>query len=161
MFNTGKGGWKIFSLKTGKRNFTGLLQKFNKYLMDSNIMSNRVTRKMASSIVKDTRININSSVGKLSGELESSVYYKKISGKETTYEVGVSAPHAEYPEFGTGKYNIFGKGRKDGWVYHDDFSNEFYYTEGQKPKLFFNRALDKNLGRFSNLLKTEVRRHIR
>jgi len=155
-----KKGWRIFSSKTGKKGFSGLVSKFSSFLRDSNKSSKETSQEVSERIARDTRNNIRSSLQTQTGELESSVYSKKksIFG---TYEVGVNAPYAEYAEFGTGIYNIFGKGRKGGWVYRKESTGEFFYTEGQKPQLFFNKALEKNLGRFSDTLKTKIRRRIR
>ena len=49
-----------------------------------------------------------------------------------TAVIGNTMKNAVWEEFGTGEYALSGKGRKDGWVYHDE--NGFHFTYGKPPK---------------------------
>ena len=46
--------------------------------------------------------------------------------------IGNTMKNAVWEEFGTGEYALSGKGRKDGWVYHDE--NGFHFTYGKPPR---------------------------
>ena len=153
-----KHGMRVYSRKTGKPGWSNLYAKFSQLDAGQEKACNIITKKVARNIKRDTQRNIRQGTQGQSSELVRSVYYKKRVRKLPTHEVGVGAEYAEFVEFGTGKYNIFGKGRRTPWLYKSVYQNKFYWTEGQKPVMFFNNALNENLDRFPNLLKVEVGR---
>ena len=152
---------RVYSRKTGKPGFSNLYSKFSHYEAASNRIGWQVTREVAKQIKSETRSNILERLERQSGELYASVYFRKRQRKLPTYEVGVGAEYAEAPEFGTGVYNIFGKGRQEEWIYKSESTGEFVTTIGQESTMFFNDALENNLGRYPSLLKVEMGRMLR
>ena len=62
--------------------------------------------------------------------------------------VGNSMKNAVWEEFGTGEFEAFGNGRKNGWVFRKD--DRFYFTNGKKPKRPFQRAYEQSREEIKN-----------
>jgi hypothetical protein len=156
-----KHGMRVYSRKTGKPGFSNLYNKFSNYKRDGEKACVAVTREVAKRIRQDTRSNIKERLQRQSGELYQSAYFRRRYRILPTYEVGVGAEYAEFPEYGTGEFNTFGRGRKESWVYLSESTGQFVTTTGQESKMFFNDALENNLGGYPDLLKVEVGRMLR
>jgi hypothetical protein len=156
-----KHGMRVYSRKTGKPGFSNLYTKFSNYQKNGDKVAVNVTREVAKNIRLDTRRNIKERLERQSGELYQSAYFRRRYRILPTYEVGVGAEYAEFPEFGTGEHNIFGRGRKESWVYRSESTGLFVTTTGQESQMFFNDALENNLGRYPDLLKVEMGRMLR
>jgi len=150
-------GMKVYSTKTGKPGFASVYSKFEQVKKQGERHTEEITREVALEIRRDTRQNIRTSLETQTGQLARSAYLKKRRGSNPTYEVGVRADYAEYTEFGTGIYNIFGRGRTEPWKYFSKNTNRWVSTRGQEANLYFNDALESNLGRFPDRLRKKIR----
>ena len=57
--------------------------------------------------------------------------------------VGNPLENAIWEEFGTGEYALEGNGRKGGWWYHDEDTDECHFTTGKTPLRPFHTAFVK------------------
>lgn len=71
------------------------------------------------------------------GQLKGSFAHVVDDSKDEA-QVGSTAEHSIYVEFGTGEHALKGNGRQGGWRYQDD-KGEWHYTTGQKPvRMLYN-----------------------
>ena len=125
---------------------------------------NRLIEALTDEGVKVAKLKVQELDAVFTGELMNSIegYYSP------TYNVGIikaGAYYAAYVEFGTGvvgsasphpntqgwQYDINGHG-DEGWVYYDDYSNDFRWTKGYKSRPFmYNtaRELEKECARIA------------
>lgn len=110
------------------------------------------------------------------GNTRNSYQYKVNESEQTAY-VGSNLENAIWEEFGTGEHALNGNGRQSAWyipvervtgkkkptfqgevvVVHGKDGQEFYKTDGKKPKRTLLKAFEKNQSklrkRLDNLLK--------
>lgn len=73
--------------------------------------------------------------------------------------VGTNVKYAPFVEFGTGVYAKNGHGRQTPWTYYADAGryHGFYRTKGQKPKLMFTNAFEKNKEKIYQIVEEAMR----
>ena len=143
---------------SGSNGMSALRSKFKHYSKNIVIKSDKGLKDIANDIKDQSRSNVRTEDVLDSGELLGSHYVRKIGF--LTYQTGISAPYAIFPEFGTGIYNMFGRGRTDGWHYFDISSGEWVFTYGQRPKLFFSDALEKVIPTFSEVMIKQLHKAV-
>lgn len=79
------------------------------------------------------------------GHLKQSIAIRQTKQRgKTVMEVGTSAEHSVFVEYGTGIYAEEGNGRRTPWVYKDPKSGKFYLTKGVKPHPYLRPAYYQN-----------------
>jgi HK97 gp10 family phage protein len=142
----------------GSNGMSALNSKFKQYSKQIVIKAENGLKEMSGKVSFESKKNVRSENVIDSGELLGSHYVRKIGF--LTYQTGISAPYAIFPEFGTGIYNMFGRGRTDGWHYFDISSGEWVFTYGQRPKLFFSDALEKVIPTFSEVMIKQLHKAV-
>lgn len=78
------------------------------------------------------------------GVLRASIsHYIERKGDTIIAHIGSPLEYAPYVEYGTGIYAKDGLGRQTPWVYFNEKLQRYIKTEGQHPKLFLNKAIEK------------------
>lgn len=102
---------------------------------------------------------------KISGKLYTSIQSKRID--KGHYRVGVlehprtgnGFEYAWAVNYGTGEFNVRGRGRKSTpWVYFDNATSSFKITRGQKASLFFERGSTVARRRVMNVVRKSIKR---
>lgn len=88
------------------------------------------------------------------GRLRNSIY-TSVNKPDYMAEVRASAPYADEVIYGTGIYNTKGVRDRDGWIYKAT-NDGWYFTMGQKPNDFPQRAYDNKKDEVSKVLNTEI-----
>ena len=81
------------------------------------------------------------------GRLRNSISHT--ADKDSAY-IGTNVEYAAYNEFGTGIYAENGKGRQDGWKYHDD-EGKWHFTRGMKPAHFLKRSVSEHINEYKEI----------
>jgi len=92
------------------------------------------------------------------GRLHTSITHEvKSSGKNHTGRVGTNVEYAPFVEFGTGKYEKYGKGRTTPWVYYSEKLKQFVWTEGIVPQPYLFPALKDSRQDIIDLLTEKLK----
>lgn len=90
------------------------------------------------------------------GLLRASMDYKvNVNTKNITGTIFNNNEYAPYVHQGTGIYASDGNGRKTPWKWYGESVKwkGWHITQGQKPKPFFENAIEDNITKIENILK--------
>ena len=107
-------------------------------------------------VLSDTVRNTPVNTGRLRSSEAVSVEQKK---NTVIGIVGTNVKYAPPVEFGTGIYAKNGNGRKTPWTFYADSGkyHGFYRTRGQKPKLMFTNAFEKNKEKINRMMEEAMK----
>ena len=91
---------------------------------------------------------------KKTGQLRNSIY-TSVNKPDYMAEVRAKAPYADEVIYGTGIYNTQGVRDRDGWIYKAT-NDGWYFTMGQKPNDFPQRAYEEKRDEIPKILDTEI-----
>ena len=88
-------------------------------------------------MLNNIKMNAPVDTGALRESFKASYEWK---GKTYTGMIESDSPYLKYVLYGTGIYEVNGKGRKTPWVYKDRHGN-YRFTHGMQPNPFIDKAL--------------------
>lgn len=129
--------------------------KFTSYKSKVEKELDQVAVRAMTIILEIIKSAIKSNASTHTGMLKNSIDYKlKEMNGQVIGIVGSPLMYAIYVEFGTGEFATNGAGRKGGWAYQDS-SGEWFFTWGQKPDPFMQKAFRENKQQIIDILGKE------
>lgn len=92
------------------------------------------------------------------GTLRQSIGYKLyVDGQDVGVAVGSDIEYAIYVEKGTGIYAVDGNGRQTPWVYYNQATGGYVWTEGMKSQPYLEPAAMDNTSSIKKLVEDYLR----
>lgn len=148
-------GGAEFTIDTGGfSSFQNLMYKYTITSTDKSMedIAKKLRREMRSTLTRARHV-------KKSGQLYKGIDYIK-TGK-MRYKVGVinsvknedGVDYDKFVNWGTGKFNPFGNGRKGKWTFSYNGGTSFATTEGQEGVFFYEKGINTSMKYFDSAIK--------